>query len=177
MDMANALTVKQLRTGAGDLPEIEPREFRNAVGKFATGVCVMTAAVNGFEPIGMTVNSFTSLSLDPALVLWSIQNNSSCCPAFDACDRFAVNILASDQQDISNVYASKGAHHLAAEHYETGQTGAPVLHGVLAAFECGLWARYPGGDHTIIVGEVLKLHARDDGAPLLFHAGKYGELA
>jgi flavin reductase (DIM6/NTAB) family NADH-FMN oxidoreductase RutF len=85
----------------------DSREFRDALGSFATGVCVITANPEGHAPFGMTVNSFSSVSLDPALLLWNLQNNSECLPAFEKTDRFAVNILTTEQQDLSNYYAKK----------------------------------------------------------------------
>ena len=90
----------------------DSREFRDAMGSFATGVCVITANPEGYEPFGMTVNSLASLSLEPALLLWSLQNNSECLPAFEKADKFAVNILTTDQQDLSNYYAKKANHDL-----------------------------------------------------------------
>ncbi len=155
---------------------LDSREFRNALGTFATGVCVITANPEGYEPFGMTVNSFASVSLDPALVLWSLQNNSECLPAFEKADKFAVNILASDQQDLSNLYAKKGDHVLAPEHYRIGKSGSPVVRGVVTTFECDVWARYPGGDHVILVGEVTDMENNSNKQPLLFNAGQYREL-
>lgn len=155
---------------------LDPREFRNALGQFPTGVCVITAHPEGYQPFGMTVNSFASVSLDPPLVLWSLQNNSECFEAFAKADKFAVNILASDQQELSNLYAKKGDHNLQPGHFRIGKTGNPVLRGALTTFETRIWARYPGGDHIILVGEVLEMEQRPTGAPLLFHAGRYGEV-
>jgi flavin reductase (DIM6/NTAB) family NADH-FMN oxidoreductase RutF len=154
----------------------ESREFRDALGSFATGVCVITANPEGYEPFGMTVNSFASVSLDPALVLWSLQNNSECMPAFDKADRFAVNIISTEQQALSNLYAKKGDHKLVKDGYTLGKTGVPVLRGALTVFECKVWARYPGGDHLILVGEVEEMSTNPNGKPLLFHAGRYAEI-
>ena len=155
---------------------LDSREFRNALGTFATGVCVITANPEGYDPFGMTVNSFASVSLDPALVLWSLQNNSECLPAFEKADKFAINILSADQQDLSNLYAKKGDHVLAPEHFRIGKSGSPVLRGVVTTFECNVWARYPGGDHVILVGEVTDMETNGNKQPLLFNAGQYREL-
>lgn len=154
----------------------DSREFRNALGTFATGVCVITAQPEGEKPFGITVNSFASVSLDPALVLWSLQNNSECFPAFEKADKFAINILAHDQQALSNYYAVKGDHVLAADDFRIGKSGTPVLRNVLTHFECNTWARYPGGDHVILVGEVTEMEHNPNKQPLLFNAGKYREL-
>src|SRR5262245_19912035 len=98
-------------------------QLRNAFGRFATGVCLITAHPEGLEPLGMTVNSFASVSLEPPLLLWSIQNDSDCVPAFDAVNRFAVNVLSCEQREFSKQYARKGNHTLHVEHYRTGATG------------------------------------------------------
>lgn len=155
---------------------LDSREFRNAMGTFATGICIITANPEGHEPFGMTVNSFASVSLDPALILWSLQNNSECMPAFEKATKFAVNILASDQEALSNLYAKKGDHALAPEHFRIGKAGTPVMHGVVTSFECNMWARYPGGDHVILVGEVTEMETNINKQPLLFNAGKYRAL-
>ena len=124
----------------------------------------------------MTVNSFASLSLDPPLLLWNLQNDSECFPAFEAADRFTVNVLADDQMDLSNQYAKKGAHTLDENHYRMGRNGCPVLRGALVSLECDLWRRYEGGDHVILVGLVKEMENRPTGNPLLFYGGGYREL-
>lgn len=154
----------------------DSREFRNALGTFSTGVCVVTANPEGGEPVGMTVNSFAAVSLDPALVLWSLQNDSDCAAIFEKTDQFAINILANDQVDLSNHYATKGEHLLVAEHFHLGASGIPILQGAITHFECDIWARYPGGDHRILVGEVTAMDSIPDKQPLLFSAGQYREL-
>lgn len=155
---------------------LDSREFRNAAGRFATGVCVITTQPANGKPMGMTVNSFTSVSLEPALVLWSLQNNSECFPVFGSADKWAVNILADDQLDLSNQYSKKGQHDLDEAHYHIGVSGVPILHGALASFECTTWQRYDGGDHQLLVGEVEAMSTRPTGRPLLFFAGSYAEL-
>lgn len=152
---------------------IDNRQFRDALGKFATGICVVTVAPEGGEPLGLTVNSFASVSLDPPLVLWSIQNNSECFDAFSRSQKFAVNILSAEQETHSMRYATRGGHALQAGHYAIGKTGSPRLKGALACLECRVWARYPGGDHQILVGEVEELETRPTGIPLLYHSGSY----
>lgn len=154
----------------------DSREFRNALGRFATGVCVITANPKGHKPFGMTVNSFSSLSLEPALIQWNLQLNSECAPAFEACEGFTVNILGLDQQDLSNQYAKKGAHDIPEGDYRLGKSGNPVLKGCLTSFECKVWARYDGGDHVILIGEVVEMDDSPTGDPLLFYSGKYREL-
>ena len=155
---------------------VDGREFRNALGTFATGICVVTAFPENGKPIGMTVNSFASVSLDPGLVLWSIQNNSECFSIFEQANRFAINILADDQQDVSNLYAAKGSHELVTSHYRLGLGGTAVIRGAVTSFECEMWARYPGGDHLILVGEVKQFETNTNKQPLLFNAGQYRHL-
>ncbi len=155
---------------------LESCDLRSALGHFTTGVCVVTANFEGSTPYGLTVNSFASVSLDPALVLWSLQNDSDCIPVFDRAKKFVINILAADQQNMSTIYASKGNHILAAEHCRLGKSGQPVIRGSVASFECNTWAKYPGGDHLIFVGEVTAIETNANKTPLLFNSGQYREL-
>lgn len=154
----------------------DSRELRNALGRFATGVCVITAAPASAAPFGMTVNSFSAVSLEPPLVLWSLQNNSECAEAMLSCRHYTINVLAKDQLELSQQYSKKQNHDLSPEHYRIGTSGAPVLRGSLASFECEAWANYDGGDHRILVGKVLHMSNRPTGKPLLFYAGAYREL-
>ena len=154
---------------------MDSKLFREALGSFGTGICVVTTVPKESPAIGMTINSFASVSLDPALVLWSIQTNSDCYQAFDESDSFAISILNSDQEAISNLYASKGSHAIQSEHSAPGEL-SPTIAGSLADFQCKVWARYPGGDHTIIVGEVIGINVNEQAAPLLFYRGKYSLL-
>ncbi len=154
---------------------IDKRKLRDAMGSFATGVCVVTTA-DGVAPLGMTINSFSSVSLEPPLVLWSIQYTSDCFDAFNNAQKFAINILSEEQQQHSAIYSRRSEHQLDAAHYSLGRTGAPVLRDSLATFECRTWARYPGGDHLILVGEVLALTTRPSGRALLFHRGQYAQI-
>ncbi len=151
-------------------------ELRNALGSFATGVCVITTS-DGCEPMGMTVNSFAAVSLEPALVLWSLQNNSECFPVFENAKKYVVNVLSVEQQDLSNHYASKGKHLLAAEHYRVGKSGMPILRQCVSSFECNIWARHPSGDHVVLLGEVTDMETNPNKEPLLFSSGQYCRLA
>lgn len=155
---------------------LDTLQFRNALGNFATGVCIVTANPQGFQPVGLTVNSFASVSLQPPLVLWSIQNNSDCWDEFEQADSFAINILAADQQHLSGDYARRGHHQLRNQDFRLGKTGLPIIRGALTSFECRVWQRYPGGDHVILVGEVLHMETHPNKRPLLFSGGQYGQL-
>ena len=159
------------------MPNDEARAFRNSLGLFATGVCVVTALTPEGEPIGLTINSFSSVSLNPPLILWSLDRGSDTMPVFDAAASFTVNVLGDDAQEMSQRLSRKGQHRLHDGEWTPGATGAPVLAAAIAHFDCVETARYDGGDHVILVGEV-KAHAHKDGAhPLLYYRGRYRELA
>jgi flavin reductase (DIM6/NTAB) family NADH-FMN oxidoreductase RutF len=153
------------------------REFRDALGCFATGVCVITGQSEGGEPFGMTVNSFASVSLEPPLVLWSLQADSDMFETFETCRRWAVNILRCEQRDLSGRYAIKGQHNMDPAHYELAASGIPVMPETMVTLECEEEVRYPGGDHIILVARVLEMTRRDPGRPLVFCSGAYAELA
>ena len=155
---------------------LDSREFRNALGRFTTGVCVVAAKIEGKPAFGMTINSFSSLSLDPPLVLWSLQNNSEMFQDWEAATHFSINILSLEQQAISNQYAKRGEHELLADHFSIGRTGNPVLRNCLANFECKVEKRIEGGDHLIYIGRVLEAYNSPTGKPLLFSGGKYAEV-
>lgn len=155
---------------------LDGRELRNALGRFATGVCVVTTMGNNQQALGMTANSFSSVSLDPPLVLWSLQNNSDVFETFARPHHYAINILSTEQQAHSNQYAKKGQHELDPSHYRLGKYGAPVIRQSLVTFECDLHTTYEAGDHLIIVGRVTDMHQRPSGEPLVFYSGRYREL-
>ncbi len=156
---------------------LNPREFRNALGRFATGVCVIAINPPDQKPFGMTVNSFASVSLDPPLVLWSLQKNSDCFSAFENAKQFSVNVLSSDQQAISNQYAKKHEHDLLEGTYRQGRSGCVVLRDAMTSFECNLEAIHEGGDHVIIIGRVLEMNSHPaHREPLVFFSGKYRSL-
>jgi len=156
--------------------EFDSQQFRRALGRFATGVCVITARDPRGRPFGLTVNSFASLSLNPPLVLWSLQKSSETMEAFRVATRYCVNVLSHEQQGVSARFARRDDHLMREDEYYEGSTGEPVLHGGLAAFECDIDARHDGGDHIILVGVVRALELRAGGRPLLFYEGGYREL-
>jgi flavin reductase (DIM6/NTAB) family NADH-FMN oxidoreductase RutF/DNA-binding MarR family transcriptional regulator len=150
----------------------DPRVFRRALGNFATGVTVMTAATPSGIKAGVTANSFNSVSLDPPLILWSIDKRSGSYPVFDEATHFAVNILAADQIDLSNQFARPRDDKFSGVSYEAGAGGAPLLSDCSARFQCEKYQQVDGGDHWILIGKVV---ACDDfvRAPLLYHQGAY----
>tara|TARA_R110001599_G_scaffold353866_1_gene600943 strand:- start:65790 stop:66266 length:477 start_codon:yes stop_codon:yes gene_type:complete len=155
---------------------IDSLDFRNALGRFATGVCVISTVSAKGTPLGLTANSFTSVSLDPPLVLWNLQNNSDVYDIFSAPEHFAINVLASEHHGHSNQYAKKGDHLLDPAHFSIGEFGSPIVAEALVTFECELHATYEAGDHLIIVGRVKHVYAREEGEPLLFYSGNYHRL-
>jgi flavin reductase (DIM6/NTAB) family NADH-FMN oxidoreductase RutF len=160
----------------GDSVTFDSLQFRRALGRFATGVCVITANPPGYRPFGLTVNSFASLSLTPPLVLWSLQKSSDTMEAFGVATQYCVNVLAAQQQALSGRFARKAQHELADEDFVSGDAGLPVLNGALASFECDIDARHDGGDHVILVGRVLAMRASPEGLPLCYYDGGYREL-
>ncbi len=149
----------------------DSRALRNALGRFATGVTVITALNSDGSPRGMTANSFGSLSLDPPLVLWSVDRTSESHDAFCACSHFAVNVLAHDQAALAKRFASETEDRFAGVDWVADGNGVPALPGCLAWFECRTEQRIPGGDHTILVGHVMN-YSEGSGEPLIFYRGK-----
>ena len=151
-------------------------EFRQALGQFATGVCLVTVDDPELGPLATTVNSFSSVSLDPPLVLWSIQNSSDHLAVYTECQHFGISVLSSEQGALSSQYAQRGCHSAQTEHFKTGPQGEPKLIDALAHFTCAAYAVHPGGDHQIIVGEVLQFES-GEAAPLIFFSGGYRALS
>ena len=148
------------------------RAFRAALGAFATGVSVVTMR-GGTGPLGITANSFASLSLDPPLVLWSPARASRRYEAFAGAEHFAIHVLAADQGALAAHFARQGEDFDLPGVTQTA-SGAPMLPGCLTVFDCRREALHEGGDHAIVVGRVLQVHHRPGGAPLVFSAGAYG---
>jgi 3-hydroxy-9,10-secoandrosta-1,3,5(10)-triene-9,17-dione monooxygenase reductase component len=150
----------------------DPREFRKALGSFATGVTIITTRGADGTPIGLTCSSFNSVSLSPPLVLWSLENASLSLPAFKEAPHWAVHVLAADQEELSGRFARRGANKFAGLELETGVGGIPLIAGCTARFQCRNAFQYDGGDHVIFVGEVQRFD-RSEAAPLVFHGGRY----
>jgi 3-hydroxy-9,10-secoandrosta-1,3,5(10)-triene-9,17-dione monooxygenase reductase component len=150
--------------------------LRNAFGHYATGVTIITARGSAGEPVGMTVNSFSSLSLDPPLLLWSLSRNSVNFGAFHDATHFAVHVLGTDQSELARQFATKDINRFLGVTTTACPSGVPRLGEYHACFECETHARYEGGDHTIIVGRVLEVDERP-GAPLLFYRGRFARIA
>ena len=148
------------------------RALRDAFGRFTTGVTVVTTREAGGTPRGFTANSFSSVSLDPPLVLICIGNNAHSAPAFRAAPHFAINVLCEDQQAISTLFASHAADKFERTEWVEGPHGAPLLPGSLATLVCAQHRLVDAGDHVILIGEVLETQVRD-ALPLGYHRGRY----
>ncbi|MGH8461252.1 MAG: flavin reductase [Stenotrophobium sp.] len=150
----------------------DTRNFRSALGNFATGVTIITTRCDDGSPVGITANSFNSVSLEPPMVLWSLAKNSRSLPAFDAAKHWAVHILAANQEALSNRFAKSGADKFAGLDTAIGIGGSPLLDGCATRLQCSTAFRYEGGDHIIFVGRVLGFD-HNPVAPLVFHGGSY----
>lgn len=154
-------------------PTFSSLEFRNALGMFATGVTIVTARTADGKVIGLTANSFNSVSLEPPLVLWSLSQAAASMPAFRAGSHYAINVLAAQQKALAERFALKGLDRWAGVSFTEGECGAPLLSGAAASFECFNRSRYEEGDHVIFVGEVERCSWNPGATPLLFHGGRF----
>jgi flavin reductase (DIM6/NTAB) family NADH-FMN oxidoreductase RutF len=154
-------------------PDFSSREFRASLGMFATGVTIVTARTAAGELVGLTANSFNSVSLDPPLVLWSLGRNAGSMAAFSQGLHYAVNVLSADQQALAMQFAAKGTDRWDGVQFTDGLNGAPLLAGAAATFECFNRSQYAEGDHVIFVGEVERCAHRAEASPLLYHGGKF----
>lgn len=152
------------------------RQLRNCLGQFATGVAVVTTLTPEGQPLGLTINSFNSVSLNPPLVLWSLGNQSATMQAFSANEHFVVNILAAEQEPVSNAFAWSKEDPFLTQPWTAGVGGAPVLPGCIATFQCRRVQQVAGGDHQIFIGEVVEF-SQQAGEPLLYFSGAYRQLA
>lgn len=147
-------------------------QFKSAMGRFGTGITVITGRATDGSFFGFTANSFTSLSLEPPLVLFCLKSSSPLFPLFSKSPDFAVNILGSEQRELSGLFAQSGGDKFRELPLRHGLIGAPLLKGCLANLECGTREILPGGDHGIFVGEVKEVHL-GKGEPLLYYCGQY----
>ena len=156
----------------------ESAALRSALGRFATGVTLATCSDSSGAPVGLTVNSFGALSLEPPLVQWSLRHESPSLPAFRDAEHFAINVLTEAHVELSRRFASAqaGVKRFELGRWSLGRNGAPVLTGALAVFECRRMRAERHGDHVLFIGEVLHHHSAHTGAPLLFHASRYRRM-
>ncbi|MGO9266898.1 MAG: flavin reductase family protein [Candidatus Binataceae bacterium] len=155
---------------------IERNELRRVMGHFATGVTIITTVSKDGVPFGLTANAFTSVSLDPPLLLISVDKKAESFPHFEGSKVFTVNVLSEEQEVLSRKFAVSGGDKFQGVAYRMGANGVPILDGILAYLECKLYATYDGGDHTLFLGEIEQAETREV-KPLLFYRGGYRSLA
>jgi flavin reductase (DIM6/NTAB) family NADH-FMN oxidoreductase RutF len=154
-------------------PDFSAHEFRATLGMFATGVTIVTARTENGDLVGLTANSFNSVSLSPPLVLWSLARMAGSMAAFSNGRHYAINVLAADQQALAERFATRDTDRWAGVGFTVGMSGAPLLEGAAASFECFNRSQYAEGDHVIFVGEVERCSHRPEASPLLFHGGRF----
>ncbi|CAA7613932.1 Actinorhodin polyketide dimerase [Magnetospirillum sp. LM-5] len=153
---------------------VDDRSFRKALGCFASGVTVVTTLTpDSRQPVGVTVSAFSSLSLDPPLVLFCLGAKTSSLEAFTNFGHFAINMLAETQRDLSIRFASRSDDKWAGVDWNAGKSGVPLIKGCLASLECSLENKIDGGDHLILIGRVQSIKHQEGGAPLLYFRGAY----
>jgi flavin reductase (DIM6/NTAB) family NADH-FMN oxidoreductase RutF len=155
-------------------PAFDTRDFRNALGMFPTGVAIVTTRANSGAFVGLTINSFSSLSLDPPLVLWSLNTRSPSVAAFERATHFAINILCESQVEMSRRFASSQvANKFSGVDIDAGLADVPLIRGSVAHIECRAHARHEGGDHLLFIGHVERFFYDRTRRPLVFHGGRY----
>jgi flavin reductase (DIM6/NTAB) family NADH-FMN oxidoreductase RutF len=160
------------REPAGRAPAFTDREFRDALAQFATGVAIICAPGPDDRFVGFTANSFNSVSLDPPLVVWSLNRRATSLAAFESAGHYAINVLALDQVDLARRFSRPHADRFAGVDYRLGASGAPLIEGCVAWFECRHHARHRAGDHVLFIGAVETCRRRK-GAGLVFHHGHF----
>ncbi|NKB37744.1 MAG: flavin reductase [Gammaproteobacteria bacterium] len=155
------------------MKRFDQAEFRQALGKFATGITVVTTTGKNNTPLGVTVNSFTSVSLEPPLVLWCLDLNANCYDEFANCDSFAIHVLHKSQEATSRNFAENNGDKFADIDWKTGDSGSPVLQDCAVCLQCKTEQIYSGGDHSILLGRVEIIESFNDADPLIYHGGAY----
>lgn len=157
---------------------INPSDYKRALGNFATGITVVTTGTQSGKPEGLTVNSFNSLSLDPPLILWSLDKSAPTVTHFQDCAYFAINVLSADQVSLSQNFAKPRQDKFEGIKWKKGLGGSPVFPDCLAQIECSNHAQHDGGDHILFIGKVENVHVNANaGEPLIYVQGKYGVLS
>ena len=173
--MTSERTESGANAGHAPLNSVSERAFRDVMGRFATGVAVITTVDADGTPVGMTVNSLSSVSLDPPLLLWSLGLSAPSLPVFRQAGMFAVNILPSDQEHLCHQFAQPADDKFRGVAYRRDRDGLPLLDGAVAQIVCSTWRRYPGGDHEIFLGRVRAVRAWDHD-PLVYFRGRLSGL-
>jgi flavin reductase (DIM6/NTAB) family NADH-FMN oxidoreductase RutF len=170
------LNTMSTHSKAPALREFDSRHFRNALSQFATGVTVITTRLDDGRFFGLTASSFNSVSLDPPLVLWSLDQGATSLPLFTGNSHYVINVLAGDQAELAQRFAQRIENRFEGIEFELSHTGLPILKGAAAWFECHNRSRYPEGDHVIFVGEVERCDVQPKPA-LIFHDGRFVSTA
>jgi flavin reductase (DIM6/NTAB) family NADH-FMN oxidoreductase RutF len=157
-------------------PQINAPSLRSVLGTFATGVVVATTFDENDKPVGITANSFSSVSLDPPLVCWCLKSNSYSLPAFRQSRRFAINVLGAEHVHLCKRFALASAYKWQDLRYHIGERGCPLLAHSIATLECKLFAEHEAGDHFILIGQVEKAEATQSAAPLVVYRGDFYDL-
>lgn len=157
---------------------VDSREFRHALGHFPTGVAIVTTRTPEGRPVGLTINSFSSLSLEPPLIIWSLSNQSPNLSVFENCNYFAINVISQELVDAALGFASsKIEDKFALVSHIDGEEGVPLLDNCVATFVCENYRQHEGGDHTLFIGRVVRHSALTEHEPAVFHRGKFTRLS
>ncbi len=149
--------------------------FKQAMGRFPSGVVIVTTVDNEGKKCGFTASAFTSLSLDPPLILVCLANSADCYQSFVSTDKFAVNVIGNQQHELAFKFATKGAEKFGGDEFVTGESGLPIVSKCIFSLECNAKHTYPGGDHEILVGEVIHANVHE-GSPSIWYEGNFREL-
>jgi len=155
---------------------VDEKQFRSVLGRFATGVCVVSAFNTEGRPIGMTINSFSSVSLTPCLVQWSISNKANTYYIFSGLESYSISFLSENQEEVSSRYARPGDHIMVPDDYLVSPNGIPFVKDALAYIECTSWQTYAAGDHDLVVAFVEDIYSCRDESPLVYYQGNYRAL-
>lgn len=172
----NQTSTLQNTTNTESSPDFDPKILRNALGSFATGVTIITASDDNGVRVGLTANSFSSVSLNPALVSWSLANHAPSMPIFQGCSHYTIHVLKREQKDLAIRFSQPRDDKFDGLELSLGLGNSPVLTDAMATFQCRNAYRHLGGDHIIFLGAVEQFHV-GEGEPLIFHAGSFCDLA
>ncbi|MGC8228211.1 flavin reductase family protein [Pseudobacillus badius] len=150
--------------------------FKEVMGNYPTGVTVVTGVTEDGTPVGLTVNSFASVSLDPLMVLWSIDHRVSTIKAFTEGGKFAIHVLAGEQQELCQTFATKGVDRFSQCKWEMSENGLPVIEGAFGVFECETFKAIEAGDHTVLIGNVTNIRLDKEKDPMLYHRRCFGPI-
>lgn len=171
------MTTQEAQVDQAALNLVDSKSFRQALGHFPTGVAIVTTRTGDGHPVGLTINSFTSLSLDPPLIMWSLDNRARSLSIFENCNYFAINIISSAQVDAAMGFANpKVEDKFGLVSHADGEEGVPLIDHCVATFVCKNYRQYEGGDHTIFIGRVVRHNTITEQEPAVFHRGKFTRL-